>query len=520
MLRAFKQKWVSKEIGDSRASIKRLFLQRPPKRRHARPLRDLAPVFSARAQASVPQQACLATAAVGLVFLLLTYPGLWAQAAYTLMWLAFMGNALIRAGACLVPKRGPAPMPEAPNENLPTYSVIVALYHEAAIVPQLTAALAALNYPRDRLEILFAVEACDSKTITALRARDLPPHMHVIEVPDGFPRTKPRALNHALNLATGDLVVIYDAEDRPHPDQLLEAARTFSTGPAQLACLQAPLRPICSGRDTFIKRHFTFEYAVQFDVLLPALHAFGLPFPLGGTSNHFKAEVLKNIGGWDAYNVTEDADLGLRLSQYGYLSRMITAPTFETPPNSTRTWIPQRARWIKGYMQTLLVHTRLETVFRPRAWLSLLFGVGFSTAASLCYAPFLCLSLLSLLLPAIQNLHAPGAHLDPPPISDFVLFLFGYVSAVASTTVAANRTEHRLRLADFVTLPVYWALQSLAAGFALYQLAARPFHWDKTDHSPAEAAPHKPLYDEAEGDYGQGHDYYGFRHHLAHDRLG
>jgi cellulose synthase/poly-beta-1,6-N-acetylglucosamine synthase-like glycosyltransferase len=522
MLRAFRQKWVSKEIGDSRAPIKRLFLQRPPRRRHARPLRDLPPVFSARTEASQVQLACLATGMVAVVFLLLTYPGVLAEAIYAATWLAFMGNALIRLGACGTPqaRRDASPVPEASNENLPTYSVIVALYHEAAVVPQLVAALDALNYPRDRLEILFAVEACDGETVAALNANDLPAHMHVIAVPDGFPRTKPRALNHALGLATGDLVVIYDAEDRPHPEQLFEAARTFAGGPAQLACLQAPLRPQNGHDDTFITRHFTFEYAVQFDVLLPALHALGLPFPLGGTSNHFKAEVLKNIGGWDAYNVTEDADLGLRLSQYGYLSRMITAPTYETPPATTRTWIPQRARWIKGYIQTLIVHSRLETVFRPRAWLSLLSGVGFSTAASLCYAPFLCLSLLSLLLPAVQNLHRPGRHIDPPPIHDLLLFLAGFLSAVVTTTVAANRTGHRLRLTDFVTLPVYWCLQSLAAGFALYQLAARPFHWDKTDHSPAACAAHKPLYGEAAEHYGQGHDHHGFRHHLAHDRLG
>jgi cellulose synthase/poly-beta-1,6-N-acetylglucosamine synthase-like glycosyltransferase len=523
MLRAFRQKWVSKEIGDSRAPIKHLFLQRPVRRRHARPLRDLLPVFSACANASPAQMAGLMTGLIAVAFLAVTYPRLLAQALYSSLWFAFMGNALIRLGACFIPQHRPeaTPPPQASNENLPTYSVIVALYKEAAIAPQLVAALNDLTYPRERLEVLFALEADDTETIAALCAQNLPPHMQIVEVPEGFPRTKPRALNHVLGLASGDLVVIYDAEDRPHPDQLLEAARTFSTGPAQLACLQAPLRPFGDETaGTFISRHFTFEYAVQFDVLLPALHAMGLPFPLGGTSNHFKAEVLKNVGGWDAYNVTEDADLGLRLSQFGYLSRMITAPTYETPPATTRTWIPQRARWIKGYIQTLMVHSRLETVFRPRAWLSLLLGVGFSTAASLCYAPFLCLSMLSFLLPALQNLHAPQAHLEPPPIMDTALFLIGFVSAVAAMTVAAVRTGHRLRLRDFLSLPAYWCLQSVAAGFALYQLAVRPFHWDKTDHSPAASVAHKPLYAEATADYGQGHDHHGFRHDLAHDRLG
>ncbi|OYW73922.1 MAG: hypothetical protein B7Z26_11655 [Asticcacaulis sp. 32-58-5] len=288
-------------------------------------------------------------------------------------------------------------------------------------------------------------------------------------------------MNYALARAQGDLVVIYDAEDRPAPDQLIEAARTFAqaykTGDMSLACLQAPLRP--EGGSGFIARQFAAEYAVQFDVLLPAFCRLKLPFPLGGTSNHFRTKVLKSIGAWDAYNVTEDADLGLRLAQYGYTSAMIKAPTIETPPSNIYTWIPQRTRWIKGYMQTLIVHSRLTTSVRPKVWISMFLGVGLSTLAALCYAPFTCLVVSGLLLQVMSG------HFTPMAYRDLGLLLFGTLSGMLALYQGARRTGVAFNLKDVLSAPFYWSLQSISAAHALYQLAVKPFHWDKTDHKPA-----------------------------------
>ncbi|MDC7674720.1 glycosyltransferase family 2 protein [Asticcacaulis machinosus] len=373
------------------------------------------------------------------------------------------------------------PFLEASNENLPRYSVIVALYREALIVPQLVGALSNLVYPRENLEILYALEADDEETIAAFKAQNLPDYMHLVIVPPGTPRTKPRALNYTLKQATGELVVIYDAEDRPAPDQLLEAARTFDrarkTGDASLACLQAPLRP--KGGDGFIARQFAAEYAVQFDVLLPAFCRLKLPFPLGGTSNHFRTKVLKSIGAWDSYNVTEDADLGLRLAQYGYTSAMLKAPTIETPPSNIYTWIPQRTRWIKGYMQTLLVHSRLTTTLRLKVWASMILGVGLSTLAALCYAPFTCMVISSLMLQALSGQFSPIAY------RDLGLLLFGTLSGMLALYQGAQRTGVPFGLKDVLSAPFYWSLQSISAAHAIYQLIVKPFHWDKTDHKPA-----------------------------------
>jgi len=419
-----------------------------------------------------------------LISAVILAPAQLAQASYWLCWAVFVLAGAFRLSAALIapPVAAPAQRSvETPGGELPVYSVIVALYREAALVPQLTEALNALVYPRHRLEVLLALEDDDDETLIAFEDHfSRHPHlsyMKVVRVPTGFPRTKPRALNHALKRAHGDLIVIYDAEDVPHPHQLLEAATAFARGPAHLACLQAPLRPVASGR--FLTRQFAIEYAAQFDVLLPAFHRFGLPFPLGGTSNHFRTDVLKAVGAWDAYNVTEDADLGFRLAQYGQSIGLIAAPTVETPPADVRTWLPQRSRWIKGYMQTLLVHTRAPGSLRLPVAIDLFLSLGIGVLSALCYAPFMALLLTRALLNGLQ----PGLPILSPADAGLLLFTLG--AALTAMETGARRTGLRLSLIDRLIAPVYWSLQSLAAVFALYQLVARPFHWDKTEHSPA-----------------------------------
>lgn len=241
--------------------------------------------------------------------------------------------------------------------DLPVYSVLVALHDEAEIVPELLVALGSILWPRSKLEIKLVCEEDDHKTLAALRAQPLRPWVEIIEVPRIGPRTKPKALSFALPATSGEFVVLYDAEDRPHPSQLLEAWQTFRKGSPQLACLQAPLE-ISNREHNLITRLFGVEYSALFNGLLPFLSKSGLPLPLGGTSNHFRRNVLEEVGGWDPYNVTEDADLGVRLARFGYRTGTITRPTFEPAPDSWSIWVPQRARWFKGWCQTWLVHMR------------------------------------------------------------------------------------------------------------------------------------------------------------------
>ena len=243
------------------------------------------------------------------------------------------------------------------DDALPIYTILVPLYHEANIAGKIVHSIERLDYPDEKLDVKLLLEADDQETQQAVSECDLPPCCEVIVVPDGQPRTKPRACNYGLEAARGEFCVIYDAEDRPDPDQLRKSVAAFSRLSRTVACLQAALNYF--NRDqNWLTRWFTIEYSTTFDLYLPGVQTMGVPVPLGGTSNHFRTEVLRHVGGWDPFNVTEDCDLGIRLYRYGYTTRMLKSTTWEEANSKTWNWIRQRSRWVKGFMQTHLVHMR------------------------------------------------------------------------------------------------------------------------------------------------------------------
>lgn len=237
-----------------------------------------------------------------------------------------------------------------PDRLLPVYSVLVPLFREASVLPGLVQSLQALDYPPAKLEIFLILEADDTATQAAVLSQALPGNFRSLIVPDRGPRTKPKALNYALQFARGDFVVVYDAEDRPQPGQLRRAWDVFRQSPPGLACLQAQLNIYNPGRSWFT-RQFTIEYSALFDAILPALESLRLPVPLGGTSNHFPRDLLIGLGGWDPYNVTEDADLGIRIARAGYHTGVLASTTWEEAPPVFGVWLKQRTRWLKGWMQ-------------------------------------------------------------------------------------------------------------------------------------------------------------------------
>jgi cellulose synthase/poly-beta-1,6-N-acetylglucosamine synthase-like glycosyltransferase len=386
----------------------------------------------------------------------------------------FLLVAAWRLAAVLIGRAPPA-VPLLPDERLPTYSVIVPLYREAEMVQQIVGALKAVDYPRERLQVLFALEADDDATISATQVEGLPAGFEVVIVPPGAPRTKPRACNHALARATGELVTIYDAEDRPEPGQLREAAARFAAGPSHLACLQAPLR--IALRRSFLPRQFALEYAALFEVFLPALARLGLPFPLGGTSNHFHTATLRTLGGWDPYNVTEDADLGFRLGRAGFSSGVLAAPTYEDAPETFYDWLPQRTRWLKGYMQTLAVQTRTGPP-PPLIGLSLALTVGVTIASAAVHLPMTCWLLTYGLF---WVLGGPGPTLTP---LDLAALIAGVSAATLAHAVGARRAGLGVSVIDLVAAPFYWPLLTFAVVHAVPRLFLQPFHWDKTAHKP------------------------------------
>jgi glycosyltransferase XagB len=332
--------------------------------------------------------------------------------------------------------------------------------------------------------VKFVVEADDHDTRRALAQLDLGPPFAIIAAPAFGPRTKPKALNVALAFAHGSFTVVYDAEDVPEPDQLRRALDAFTAADEQLACVQASLT-IDNTTDSWLARMFTAAYAGQFDAFLPGLAALHLPFPLGGSSNHFRTGALRQVGGWDPYNVTEDADLGIRLHRLGYRSAALSSATYEEAPARFKPWLKQRTRWYKGWMQTWLVHMRrpgrLVRELTPTGAIAFQLFLACNVLAALIHPVFmagLCYSLL-----AAPPLQAVGA-LDAAPVFA-ATFLSGYISTIALDVIGLRRRGLLAHAWVLVLTPLYWFLLSLAAWRALFQLLYDPQRWEKTEHGLA-----------------------------------
>ncbi len=327
---------------------------------------------------NTPQGVALAILGSVAAFFLPLAPAAFITACAVFLGLALLATFWLRLSACVAsPVPGLPPSRALSDDELPLYSVVIALYREARVVPQLLAAINALAYPRAKLDVKLVLEQDDRETIEALQRHNVPPFCELIVAPPGAPQTKPRALNVALPLLRGKLVAVYDAEDIPDPQQLRLAASRFNEAPARLACLQGQLA-IDNIGDGWLAKLFAIEYAALFDVINTGLSALGIPFPLGGTSNHFRADVLRRVGGWDAWNVTEDADVGFRLARFGYDSETFTSTTQEEAPISLAAFFQQRRRWCKGWYQTCIVLWR-----QPRR---LLQQAGFARTGALTLA--------------------------------------------------------------------------------------------------------------------------------------
>jgi len=426
---------------------------------------------------------------LGVTALMLwSWPGV-ALAVLSLLAIAtlamFVGLRAVGLFGFLLPERPPEirpnPEPDRP-ERLPKVSVLVPLFRETEIAAALIKRLSQLEYPKALLDVILVLEARDELTRKTVAQTDLPNWMRVIEVPAyGGLTTKPRAMNYALDFCKGDIVGVWDAEDAPMPDQIEKVVARFAKAPDDVVCLQGVL-DYYNPATNWLARCFTIEYSSWFRVVLQGIARLGLVVPLGGTTLFFRRSVLEELGGWDAHNVTEDADLGVRLCRAGYRTEMIDTVTYEEANCRPWPWIKQRSRWLKGFMVTYLVHMRRPGELLRDLGMARFLGVQaffLGTLGQFLLAPVLWsywLMLLGMGHP-LEGILSHGAM-----VGLTVLFVGAEILSITVGLIAVSRPERRYLMKWVPTLFFYFPLAAVAAYKALYELIFHPFYWDKTQH--------------------------------------
>jgi cellulose synthase/poly-beta-1,6-N-acetylglucosamine synthase-like glycosyltransferase len=369
------------------------------------------------------------------------------------------------------------------NEDLPIYSILVPAYKEPKVLPTLIKAINNLNYPQQKLDILLLLEENDFETLEAAKQAKPPGNWRFIIVPDSTPKTKPKACNYGLFFSRGKYLTIYDAEDIPEPDQLKKALIAFKKNDPSYLCFQAALNYFNSD-ENLITRLFTLEYSYWFDYLLPGLDRMKLPIPLGGTSNHFRADYLKKLGAWDPFNVTEDADLGIRASSNSFKVGIIDSTTYEEANSNYINWIRQRSRWIKGYIQTALVYNRnplrLLKKIGLKNWIA--FQLFVSGTPLLFLINPMAWGIFIYWVITQTKLFDP---LFPPVLAYIALYnlLIGNFLGIYLNLLSIFKRKIFNLLPYAFLNPFYWLFfHSIAAYKAVWQIFTRPFHWEKTKH--------------------------------------
>jgi cellulose synthase/poly-beta-1,6-N-acetylglucosamine synthase-like glycosyltransferase len=453
------------------------------------------PAYSAHKRFSIGQRVAIVVIAAGFVTAFVMWPIEAGIAVMSLLMIMYVGMVGLRIDLA-VRGRGEQRIRFTDDELaaldpdlLPTLTILVPAYKEPHVLPSLVSHLAALEYPRDRLEIKLLLEEDDPETIAAAAALDLSAPFEVVIVPPVGPRTKPKALNFALVGSRGDIVCIFDAEDRPDPKQLLKVAATFAKLGDTVGCVQAELA-YYNASENLITRWFAVEYRMWFTQFLPALSRTNAAIPLGGTSNYIRRDLLIKMGAWDPYNVTEDADLGIRLRRCGYSVAVLDSITYEEANTDFVNWVKQRSRWYKGYLQTWLVHMR-----HPRR---LIKDIGFAAFVRFNLfvggTPVLAmLNPISWALIILWFVLQPHFILEimPAPVYYSGLFgwLFGnFILYYLNLMVAYEFDDEKVFMAA-LRLPLYWVMMAIAAVKAMLQLVFTPAYWEKTQHGLSSFAP-------------------------------
>lgn len=403
--------------------------------------------------------------------------------------LTLLLNSALKGIAAIQYWRRGAPTPLNPQQSapkhgflkLPTVSILVPLYKEREIAGRLVKRLARLSYPKELLDVCLVVEEDDTLTQETLAQANLPRWMRQIVVPRGVVKTKPRAMNFALDFCRGSVIGVYDAEDAPDPDQIHKVVRRFAQRGAEVACLQGKL-DFYNARTNWLSRCFTVEYATWWRIVLPGVERAGFAIPLGGTTLFFRRDALEELGRWDAHNVTEDADLGIRLARHGYRTELIDTVTEEEANCRVWPWIKQRSRWIKGYAMTYGVHMRQpRKLLHDLGWWKFL---GFQILFLGSLSQFLLAPILWTFWAFPLGLPHPLRGVMPSELLILLGTVFMATELLTITIGIQAVSNDKLRWLRFwvPTLHFYYPLASLAAMKGFTEIMTKPFYWDKTQH--------------------------------------
>jgi cellulose synthase/poly-beta-1,6-N-acetylglucosamine synthase-like glycosyltransferase len=368
------------------------------------------------------------------------------------------------------------------DDELPTYTILIPVYKEAAVLPSLLKAVEELDYPKIKLDVKVLLEQDDSETIAAFHNSNPPEYIQGLIVPTSLPKTKPKACNYGLIHAKGELLVIFDAEDQPDRDQLKKIVVAFKKSPANVICMQAKLNYF-NRQQNVLTQWFSSEYSMWFDLFLPGLDAHNVPIPLGGTSNHFKKFALIEAGAWDPHNMTEDADLGIRLYKLGYRTKIVDTTTYEEANSNVKNWVRQRSRWVKGHIQTWLVHMRhpiqLIRDIGFKAFFSFQMVVG-GNIFTVILNPVYWLITLSWVLFRFDFI----SELFPGPIhymGAFSLYFGNFAFTYMNVAGAMGRGYYDMVKTTLLS-PLYWGLMSIGGWRGFIQILTKPHYWEKTIH--------------------------------------
>ncbi|UJP65494.1 glycosyltransferase family 2 protein [Mongoliitalea daihaiensis] len=392
------------------------------------------------------------------------------------------------------------------DEELPFYTILLPVFKESEVIHKLVYNLKNLDYPLEKLDIKLLIESDDEMTYNAVKNMNFPCVFEPVIIPYAQPKTKPKACNYGLYFSKGKYLTIYDAEDIPDNNQLKLVYALFKKLSPEYVVVQCALNYF-NKKENVLTRLFTLEYSYWFDYMLPGLDNLDVPIPLGGTSNHFRFDKLMELGGWDGFNVTEDADLGLRAYAKSYKVTVLDSTTLEEANNDFFNWIRQRSRWIKGYMQTYLVHMRnpLQLLRKVglKGFLGFQFFIGGTFFTFLVY-PILLLFLLFILFLYSGLLDTMVFWSDQPisePMLEYIQLFFpdwlvvisvfnfavGNLMMIYVNMIAVFRRKAYSLMLFALINPFYWLMHSISAYKGLIQLITKPFYWEKTNHGLTKA---------------------------------